>query len=123
MPFWLYIFFNLIFLHSVLFPSSVPNSDPCFEKYSVSVIFPNRRFQKNSVIVPYPYFVFSNTSDFVPYSVTSFEFSPVPVLFPYPYSGVGIRKKFGSDSVVRGMHLSIYFKFKFPFFYISHLSK
>ena len=46
MPFCLYIFFNLIFLPSVLIPSSVPNSYPCFEKQSVSVILPNLRFRK-----------------------------------------------------------------------------
>ena len=98
-----YTIYNLFFLHSVLVPSSDPYSDPCFEKQSVSEIFPNRRFQKNSVIVPYPYFVFSNTSELVPYSVTSFEFSPVPVIFPYPYPWVRIWKKYGSDPVVRGM--------------------
>ena len=43
---FVYIFFNLIFLPSVLIPSSVPNSFPCFEKHSVSVILPNLRFRK-----------------------------------------------------------------------------
>ena len=102
MPFWLDIIYYIIFLHSVLVMSLFPYPYIRFEKQSVSVFFPNRRFQKNSFNIPYPYIAFSNTSEFLPYSVPSFQFSPVPVIFPYPYPWIRLRKKYGSVLAVRG---------------------